>query len=83
MGDCDNEVCTKRFRISSMKIFFAWCCIAIVVVMFILLFSSAKDCKALSNGFWDFIFYWICDASEVLALMFIGIAGAIILFTRA
>lgn len=66
-----------------MKIFFAWCCVVLVVAMFILFLSSAKECKALSNGLWDFIFYWICDSSEILALIFIGIAGAIILFNRS
>lgn len=66
-----------------MKTFLAWCCVAVALGMLLLLISSAKESKIKSSGFWDFMCCWICDSSEVLAIMFIGILGAVILFLQA
>lgn len=49
-----------------MKIFLAWCCVAIALGMIALLISSVKDYKLSAEGFVDFLFTWLCDSSEVL-----------------
>lgn len=66
-----------------MKIFFAWCFVAIALGMIVLLISSAKDVKSDTNSFLNFLFIWICDSSEIFAILFISLLSAFILFVRA
>lgn len=66
-----------------MKMFFAWCFVAVVFGMIVLLISSAKDVKSNTSGFWNFLLIWICDSSEIFAILFISLLSAFILFVRA